>query len=137
VTHHQNSAERNPSIIGATQNRRDRLCGDFTFLSVTSLILTKTDVVHLLMAQYNGQTVVPLDQVCRDFFGHLTVEKLLRKALRGDIALPIVRIETSQKAQRGVHLIDLAAYIDKRRAGSIEGMPSACRKELEQQARPL
>jgi hypothetical protein len=47
------------------------------------------------------------------FFGHLTVEKLLRKALRGDIALPIVRIETSQKAQRGVHLVDLAAYINK------------------------
>ena len=54
--------------------------------------------LFLLMAQYNGQTVVPLDQVCRDFFGHLTVGKLLRKALRGDIALPIVRIETSQKA---------------------------------------
>ena len=76
--------------------------------------------LFLLMAQYNGQTVVPLDRVCRDFFGHLTVEKLLRKALRGDIALPIVRIETSQKAQRGVHLTDLAAYIDKRRAAAIE-----------------
>ena len=70
------------------------------------------------MAQYNGQTVVPLDRVCRDFFGHLTVEKLLRKALRGEIGLPIVRIETSHKAQRGVHLIDLAAYIDKRRAAA-------------------
>jgi Pyocin activator protein PrtN len=57
---------------------------------------------------------------CRDFFGHLTVEKLLRKALRGDIALPIVRIETSQKAQRGVHLVDLAAYIDKRRAVALK-----------------
>src|ERR1700738_3503399 len=67
--------------------------------------------LFLLMAQYNGQTVVPLDDVCRDFFGHLTVEKLLRKALRGDIALPIVRIETSQKAQRGVHLVDLPAPI--------------------------
>ena len=65
------------------------------------------------------QTVVPLDRVCRDFFGHLTVEKLLRKALRGDIALPILRIETSQKAQRGVHLVDLAAYIDKRREAGI------------------
>ena len=49
--------------------------------------------LFLLMAQYNGMTVVPLDQVCRDFFSHLTVEKLLRKALRGDIPLPIVRIE--------------------------------------------
>jgi hypothetical protein len=72
------------------------------------------------MAQYNGQTVVPLDRVCRDFFGHLTVEKLLRKALHGDIALPIVRIEASQKSQRGVHLVDLAAYIDKRRAAAVK-----------------
>ena len=54
--------------------------------------------LFLLMAQYNGQTVVPLDRVCRDFFGHLTVEKLLRKALRGDIALPIVRIETKSES---------------------------------------
>jgi hypothetical protein len=76
--------------------------------------------LFLLMAQYNGQTVVPLDRVCQDFFGHLTVEKLLRKALRGDIALPIVRIETSQKAQRGIHLVDLAAYIDKRRAAAVK-----------------
>ncbi len=76
--------------------------------------------LFLLMTQYNGQTVVPLDRVCRDFFGHLTVEKLLRKALRGDIALPIVRIETSQKAQCGVHLSDLADYIDKRRAAAVK-----------------
>ena len=76
--------------------------------------------LFLLMAQYQGRTIVPLEQVCRDFFGHLTVEKLLRKALRGDLALPIVRIETSQKAQRGVHLVDLAAYIDKRRAAAIK-----------------
>ena len=85
--------------------------------------------LFLLMAQYNGMTVVPLDQVCRDFFSHLTVEKLLRKALRGDIPLPIVRIETSQKAQRGVHLVDLAAYIDKRRAAAIK----ECRQLIGQQ----
>jgi len=76
--------------------------------------------LFLLMAQYNGKTVVPLDQVCKDFFNHLTVAKLLRKALRGDIALPILRIETSQKAQRGVHLVDLAAYIDKRRSAALK-----------------
>jgi Pyocin activator protein PrtN len=33
-------------------------------------------------------------------------------------ALPIVRIEASQKAHRGVHLADLADYIDKRRAAA-------------------
>jgi len=82
--------------------------------------------LFLLMAQYNGRTVVPIDQVCRDFFGHLTVDKLLRKTLRGDIALPIVRIETSQKAQRGVHLVDLAAYIDKRRAAAVKERDQLC-----------
>ena len=74
--------------------------------------------LFLLMAQFNGRTVVPIDDVCEQFFSHLTPEKLLRKALRGDIALPILRIETSQKAARGVHLADLAAYIDKRRAAA-------------------
>jgi hypothetical protein len=82
--------------------------------------------LYLLMAQYNGKTVVPIDQVCRDFFGHLTVEKLLRKALRGDLPLPIVRIETSQKAQRGVHLVDLAAYIDQRREAAIKERDQLC-----------
>jgi hypothetical protein len=82
--------------------------------------------LYLLMAQYNGKTLAPIDQVCRDFFGHPTVDKLLRKALRGDLALPIVRIETSQKAQRGVHLVDLAAYIDKRRAAAVKERDQLC-----------
>jgi hypothetical protein len=86
----------------------------------------RPNTMFLLMAQYNGKTVVPLDQVCRDFFGHLTVGKLLRKALRGDLPLPIVRIETSQKAQRGVHLADLAAYIDKRRAAAVKERDQLC-----------
>ena len=76
--------------------------------------------LFLLMAQYSGRTIVPIDQVCRDFFGHLTVDKLLRKALRGDLTLPIVRIENSQKAQRGVHLVDLATYIDRRREAALK-----------------
>ncbi len=89
-------------------------------MSIPSNQEHKAPTLFLLMAQYNARPIVPLDQVCRDFFGHLTVEKLLRNALRGDIALPIVRIETSQKAQRGVHLVDLAAYIDKRRAAALK-----------------
>jgi hypothetical protein len=76
--------------------------------------------LFLLMAQYQGRTIIPIEDVCRDFFGHLTVEKLLRKALRGDIALPIVRIELSQKARRDVHVADLAVYIEKRRAAALK-----------------
>lgn len=80
----------------------------------------------ILMAQYDGLAVIPLEIVCRDYFRHLTVEKFLRKVLAGEIALPIVRIEDSQKAARGVHINDLAAYLDKQAA--------AARKECEQLA---
>ena len=78
----------------------------------------------LLLAQYDGLAVIPVDLVCRDYFRHLTVEKFLRKALAGDISIPIVRIEGSQKAAKGVHIDDLAAYLDKQ--------TEAARKECEQ-----
>lgn len=70
----------------------------------------------LLMAQYEGRAVIPLDIVCRDYFWHLTPAKLLRKASLGEICLPILRMEPSQKSAKGVHLSDLAAYIDRQRA---------------------
>ena len=82
--------------------------------------------LFLLMAQYNGRTVVPLDVVCKDFFGHLSETKLLQKCLRGQIRLPIFRIETSQKAQRGVHIADLARYIDERRAAAAKEAAQLC-----------
>lgn len=67
------------------------------------------------MAQYNGAAVIPLELVQRDYFPHLSVDKLLRKIMAGEIVLPVVRIEQSQKAARGIHLVDLCDYIDKRR----------------------
>ncbi|CCV13717.1 pyocin activator PrtN family protein [Mesorhizobium sp. STM 4661] len=73
------------------------------------------NTAFLLMAQYNGKAIIPLDEVRRDFFSHLTLPKFLRKLSSGDIALPLMRIETSQKCATGVHLQDLADYIDRRR----------------------
>jgi hypothetical protein len=78
----------------------------------------------LLLAQYDGLAVIPVEWVCRDYFRHLTVEKFLRKVLVGEISLPIVRIESSQKSAKGVHVNDLAAYLDKQ--------ADAARKECEQ-----
>ncbi len=79
------------------------------------------NTVFLLMAQYNGQAIIPLDQVCRDYFTHLTPDMFQRKALAGHIKIPITRIESSQKSARGIHLQDLALYIDQQRAtGQIE-----------------
>lgn len=70
------------------------------------------------MAQYSCKVIIPLEDVRRDFFSQLTLQKMLRKLGSGDIALPGVRIENSQKCAKGIHLQDLAGYIDKRQAAA-------------------
>lgn len=70
----------------------------------------------LLLAQYDGLAVIPLDKVCADYFPHLSPEKMKLKIAKGEIRLPLIAMERSQKSARGVHLTDLAAYIDARRA---------------------
>lgn len=80
----------------------------------------RPNTAFLLMAQYNGAAVIPLEFVVRDYFRHLTVEKMLRKILNGEIRLPIVRIEGSQKAAKGVHLSDLADYLDQQREKALK-----------------
>ncbi|MDH1055270.1 pyocin activator PrtN family protein [Aquipseudomonas alcaligenes] len=77
------------------------------------------NTAFLLMAQYDGLAIIPLERVCNDYFAHLTPEKLLRKAGSGEIDLPITRIEGSQKSAKGVHLTDLAAYLDTQRAKAV------------------
>ncbi|WP_434573063.1 pyocin activator PrtN family protein [Pseudomonas sp. Z3-8] len=73
------------------------------------------NTLFLLMAQYEGQAVIPLDRVCSDYM-NLTVEKFKRKRLDGEIDIPVVRLGAdSQKAALGIHLRDLAEYIDKQR----------------------
>jgi len=78
------------------------------------------NTAFLLMAQYNGKAIIPLADVCRDYFSHLTPGKLVRKVITGQIPLPIVHIERSQKSAKGVHLQDLADYLDKRQAEAIK-----------------
>lgn len=77
------------------------------------------NTLFLLMAQYDGRAVIPVDIVCRDYFAHLSPDKFLRKVAAGELAIPLVRMETSQKAAKGVHLKDLAEWIDKRRAAAV------------------
>lgn len=83
------------------------------------------NTAFLLMAQYGGAAVISLDRVCADYFQHLTPAKLAQKTQAGEIALPIVRMDRqSQKSAKGVHLADLAAWIDQQR--------EAAHKELDQ-----
>ncbi|MCT5069326.1 pyocin activator PrtN family protein [Pseudomonas aeruginosa] len=51
---------------------------------------------------------------------HLTPEMFQRKVLAGQIKIPLMRIECSQKSTKGIHLSDLAAYLDKRHAEALE-----------------
>ena len=79
------------------------------------------NTAFLLMAQYDAMAVIPIDKVVRDYFPHLSTDKFLRKVAVGDIKIPLLRIEAgSQKAAKGVHLTDLAAYLDDRRAAAVK-----------------
>lgn len=79
------------------------------------------NTAFLLMAQYNGQAVIPAGTVVRDYFQHLTLDKFIRKVAVGEINIPLVRIEAgSQKAAKGVHLTDLAKWIDDRREAAVK-----------------
>ncbi|MFK4232817.1 pyocin activator PrtN family protein [Pseudomonas guariconensis] len=82
------------------------------------------NTAFMLMAQYNGLAIIPIDQVCTDYFTHLTPDMLQRKVLAGQIQLPITRLEASQKSAKGIHLADLAMYLDQQR--------DAARKECAQ-----
>lgn len=84
------------------------------------------NTTFLLMAQYGATAIVPIEAVCRDYFTHLTPEKLLRKIGSGDVALPLVRMEGSQKSAKGVHVEDLAAYIDRRRSAAVKECAQLC-----------
>jgi hypothetical protein len=47
------------------------------------------------MAQYNGKAIIPLED------GHLAPTIMLRRISAGEIAIPLVRIENSQKSAKG------------------------------------
>jgi hypothetical protein len=67
------------------------------------------------MAQYNSQAVIPVEKVCNNYM-KLTAEKFKLKCSTGEIDIPLTRLgANSQKAALGVHLADLAAYIDRQR----------------------
>lgn len=79
------------------------------------------NTAFLLMAQYDAKAVIPVASVVKDYFPHLTTENFVRKVALGDINIPLVRIEPgSQKCAKGVHLTDLAQYLDDRRAAAVK-----------------
>lgn len=79
--------------------------------------MTKT--LFMLMAKHDGKPILPADEVCREYFAPMTLPVFLRKVGAGEIALPLVKMERSQKGAKVVHLKDLAAYIDAQRTAAL------------------
>ncbi|MBB6182532.1 pyocin activator PrtN family protein [Pseudorhizobium flavum] len=50
------------------------------------------------MAQYGARPIIMIEEVRRDYFGHLSSHNFKRKLSRCEIDLPIVRLDTSRKA---------------------------------------
>lgn len=75
----------------------------------------------MLMAQHDGMPVIPVETVAKDHFG-LDTRNFLRKVADGEILLPLIQMERSQKSARGVHVGDLADFIDQKRADARRDM---------------
>ncbi len=83
-------------------------------VEVVAVALMQLNTAFLLMAQYDGQAVIPLETVRRDYFSHLNMDHFLRKISGGEIDIPVVRMEASQKSAKGIALSDLATFLDER-----------------------
>src|SRR5690554_3310893 len=73
------------------------------------------NTLFLLMAEFDGQAEVSLDDLCPKYTG-LEVAKAKREAARQSLPFPARRATRSQKSGWLVHLQDLASYLDTERA---------------------
>lgn len=57
------------------------------------------NTAFLLMAQYEGRAIIPVDVVSKDYF-NLTTAKFLAKTTSGEIELAVVRMEAARPCER-------------------------------------
>ncbi len=72
-----------------------------------------------LMAEFNGRTELPLEEVAPRFFGISPRTAAFRAGAQA-LPVPAYRAGDSQKSPWLVSAIDLAQYIDKKRAEARE-----------------
>lgn len=78
------------------------------------------DTRFLLMARYDALLIIPIEQVRSNFFTHLSLQKFMQKLNERTIALPVVRMEESQKSQKGVYIDHLADFLDRKRGQALQ-----------------
>lgn len=73
------------------------------------------DLVRQLESQFKTP-LLPLEVVRTNFFPHLSADSFNRRARANDLGFPVITSERSQKSAMFVHIDDLAAYLESRRA---------------------
>ncbi|RGP37946.1 pyocin activator PrtN family protein [Pseudotabrizicola alkalilacus] len=68
----------------------------------------------MLLAKHEAP-VISAEVCCKEYFPPLTLPVFMKKINAGEIPLPLIRMEPSQKGAKMVHLTDLAEYIDQKR----------------------
>lgn len=58
--------------------------------------------------------VVQLDDVCQDYYPHLTKKVVYERANKQEFPFPCFRLDGSQKSPYFVHISELAVMINKR-----------------------
>jgi len=74
-----------------------------------------SDLVRQLESQFKTP-LLPLEVVRTNFFPHLSADSFNRRARANDLGFPVISAERSQKSAMFVHIDDLAAYLENRRA---------------------
>ena len=57
----------------------------------------------LLMAQFEGRILIPLEEVRAAYFYHLSMPRFSQKLAAGDIELPVMHLDGTLQSARGVH----------------------------------
>lgn len=67
--------------------------------------------LNMLLAHYDFSPMVAAETICKDYFAPLSYDMFMRKLGSGEIAIPLVKMD-SQKGAKMIALVDLAAYMD-------------------------
>lgn len=70
------------------------------------------NTVVILMAQFGPRVAIPVEDVRREYFSHLEMNKFMRKLSSGEIPLPVTRAEKSMQSAKFISIMDLAIYLD-------------------------
>jgi len=67
----------------------------------------------MLILRHNAAPTIPVEIVAEVYF-EISLSRFHRKIHDGEILLPVLRMDDSQKCAKSVHIDDFSAYLDRR-----------------------